>query len=248
LAACASPNSTVEADLAGNNDMAMQVIPDLARAADGPNLCNLGDPDHCGTCTTVCPPGQDDGGTLRTCSAATAFGKCDYQCRGEYYDIDGKIANGCEAQDLPIQDSPATAVVKNLADGALIPSPSPDGTNPINFTGQVFGDVKDHETPPTQRPNGREDWYKVMATGNGDGAKNIEACLGITNFPTDNMFEICLSTSATFTSINCKTVTGGGASMCVAPAIDGTATYYVRVRRLSGATYTSNQYALYIDH
>ena len=223
---------------------------DLA-GSDGTGSCTLGDPDHCGTCTTVCPPGMDTAGTERTCSAATAFGTCDIVCKGEYYDVDGQVSNGCEAQDLPIQDSAITAVGLTLPDGAL-GTAGTDNTNPINLVGQVYGDSRTHDAAPATRPNGREDWYKLTVSGAGDTGQALTSCLGITNFPTDNTFEVCLSLngSASFLTTGCKQVMGGASSVCVGPSAnaDDTGTYYVRVRRLSGTSWTTNGYALYIAH
>jgi hypothetical protein len=220
--------------------------PDLAGGgADGGGACTLGSAEHCGTCTTVCPPGGDDGGTLRTCSAATAFGMCGIVCRDEYYDLDGQLANGCEALDEPIQDTTITAVAITLGN-----VPNTIGNNPQNLTGQVHSDQRTHEKAPTTRPLGREDWWKVTAVGAGDSASGMTACLGITNYPADARYEVCISDSnqATFATQGCQTASGGGASVCVTPpAATDAGLYYVRVRKLAG-TNTPNLFALYLKH
>ncbi len=254
---CAAPNAP-----SSSNDLSAASLPDLANAKDaapGVDLatrdamgtCTLGDPDHCGTCSTVCPPGMDTAGTRRTCSLPTAFGACGFICLGNFYDLDGKADNGCEAEDSPRQDSTATAVMVTLPDGPLAPSPGP-GLNPTNVLQQIYGDAAQHATDPFMRPNGLDDWYQLAVTGTGASDRGVGACLGITNFPADNTFEVCLSAkgATTFVPAGCMQVTGGASSVCVqqSNSTDGTGTYYVRVRRVSGATYTANQYALYLNH
>lgn len=228
-----------------------QATPDLAGAADLAGLdgdgaagCTLGSAEHCGTCTTVCPPGGDDGGTLRTCSEATAFGMCGIVCKGESYDQDGQLANGCEALDEPIQDTSITAVTVTLGN-----VPNTLGNNPQNLTGKVYADQRTHAQAPTARPLGREDWWKVTAVGAGDTASGMTACLGITNYPTDARYEVCISDNnmATF-GTGCQTAIGGGASVCVTPpAATDAGLYYVRVRKVAG-TNTPNLFALYLKH
>jgi hypothetical protein len=256
IAACAGPRSPGDSEdlssttSSGGGDLASGLHSDLAHAGDlsqgdGSSTCTLGTPDHCGTCGTVCPPGMDSAGTQRTCSNML----CDFICKGEYYDVDGKTANGCEAQDLPLQDSSITAVNVNLPN-AFNTDLGVTG-NPANIVSQVYGDSRTHDAAPTSRLTGREDWYKLMVTGGGSGSNGVTACLGITNFPSDDIFEVCLSESgsATFTNTDCKQAMGMMPSVCVAKAMaaDESGTYYARVRKISG-TWTSNQYALFLEH
>jgi hypothetical protein len=247
LVGCASPGATGSPDLSQARDLAMTVLADLSSSTDGAGSCTLGDPDHCGTCNTVCPPGMDDNATKRTCSGAT----CGYICRGEFYDVDGKAANGCEAQDLPIQNTASTAVTVLLPDMPLQASPGPN-LNPTNAVSQIYGDMAEHEDVPTSRPDGREDWFKVVVTGAGASDRGVDACLGITSFPADNTFEVCLSANglSSFLPAGCKQAVGMGASVCVQQpmAADESGIYFARVRRVSGATYSANKYALYLDH
>jgi hypothetical protein len=221
---------------------------------DGPTTmpCTLGTPDHCGTCSTVCPPGADDDGTHRTCSLPTAFGACGIICKGEYYDVDGKADNGCEELDTPVQDTSVTAVVITLP-ATLEP---PDGgftTNPRNVQAKICGDARDHDAAPTQRPDGREDWYKLQVMGGGDPNSGVTACLGVSSFPADGQYEVCLAQNPPFIPGDCVNVAGGvqpaGGSNCktLPKATDETGTYYARVRKLMG-TNSSNRYALFLKH
>ncbi len=218
---------------------------DLFQATDA--ACTLGTADHCGTCTTVCPPGRDDGGTLRSCTLPTAFGVCAIVCRGLFYDVNGQIIDGCEAEDTPLQDSVANALAITLPDIVNDPMML---TNPRNVVASLYSDGRNHETAPTQRPTGTDDYYLITAVGAGDTTKSMTACLGITNFPTDNNFEVCLSNKgvSTFAAGGCTNVPGGGASKCVvSPTPSDTGTYYVRVKKLAGA-HTANKYALFLQH
>jgi hypothetical protein len=219
---------------------------DAAPFEGGPRdamTCTLGSADHCGACTTVCA-GIDDKGTLRTCSDSNSAGMCSIQCKGEFYDLDGKDTNGCEAEDPIVQDTPATAVAVMLISGP---------TNPKTIVGTIFGDTRLHDAPPTARPLGREDWRAVSTTGVGKSGTTsaMSACLGISNFPTDNTFEVCVSkaTITTFDTAECKTVIGGAASVCVGPATGANLTgpFYVRVKKIAG-TNVALGYALYLEH
>jgi hypothetical protein len=219
--------------------------PDLFTLSDAG--CTLGTPDRCGTCTTVCPPGKDDGGTLRSCSAATAFGMCGIACRGEWYDVNGMIIDGCELEDAPLQDSFASAQAITLADVVNDPQML---TNPRNLAAALYSDSRTHEQAPIQRPTGRDDYYNITAVGVGDNTKSMTACLGITNFPTDNHFEVCLSNKGvqSFGATGCTICDGGGVSKCVtSPTPSDTGTYYVRIKKMSGS-HSSNKYALFLQH
>jgi hypothetical protein len=260
MVSCASPIAQTEADLSvvivpdlsARDGMQQQTLPDLTMG-DGPvGPCTLGDPDHCGTCSTVCPPGMDTAGTQRTCSGATAFATCSYLCKGEFYELDGMSSNGCEAEDLPIQDTTTTAVVVNLPN-AYNADLGVTG-NPSNVTSQIYGDDLQHEMAPTMRTNGREDWFKLMVTGGGSSNRGVTACLGITSFPADDVFEVCLSAkgAVSFLPAGCKsavTAASSSTDRCVqqAMAADETGVYYARVRRVSG-TWTANEYALFLEH
>jgi hypothetical protein len=238
LSGCASVATMPDA---GEHDLAdpadLTPPPDL-RPAD---LCVLGTGDHCGGCGKSCPPGMDDARTLRTCSDATLSGVCSLACRGEWYDIDGQSTNGCEAEDAPAQDSIGTALELTLPDGTA---------SERNIVAKLYSDARAHEQPPLTRTLGRDDFYRIIALGNGKPTQGMAACLGIVNFPTDNRFEACITDngSTAFAVAACQTALGGGSSVCVVPPAGGNAgTYYVRVRKLGGS-HNSLQYALFLDH
>lgn len=57
--------------------------------ADGCEIDGLRDPNHCGTCGTVCPGGANGAPACRA-------GKCEVACNAGYLDCDGDASNGCE--------------------------------------------------------------------------------------------------------------------------------------------------------
>jgi hypothetical protein len=209
--------------------------------SDASQACTLGTADHCGACDHACRP--TDKATAYACSDATRAATCLITCRGEFYDVNGNADDGCEAEDSPAQDTAATAASIQLPDT----NDATNKSNPLNVVGFTYGDGRPHESAPTSRPFGREDWYHVTAVGNGTG-NGMGACLGITNFPPDDTFEVCISEKDGTTFPNCKTVKGTAPSVCVTPTNKTNAgSYYVRVRKTDG-TNTVNGYALFMQH
>jgi hypothetical protein len=209
--------------------------------ASDSGMCMLGTITDCGMCGNACPP-TDMNTAKPTCSDATSTATCDIECTGEHYDLDGQVANGCEAEDLPIQDSPTTAVAVML----------PDATAK-NITAPMYGDKRQHDSDQAARQFGREDWYVVTASGANAGG-GMTACLSAVNFPADNELEVCITQngSTTIDAAGCKTysVAADAGSACVNPdnmSTIETGTFYVRVRRTAG-TSNANQYALYLRH
>lgn len=204
--------------------------------------CEVGTLENCTECGDACE-NPNPASTAPLCGAAG----CDFTCVGEFYDINGEDLDGCESEDVPVQDAAKIAVGISLPD-------TNDPTfmsNPLNVVGFVYGDSRTHEAPLEERPLGREDWYAVTAVGTGvDGG--MLACLGITNFPADNRFEVCISNPGLedFPQTSCTTVAGMGESACVSPPNEGDAggPYFVRVQKTQGDTWTSNGYALFLQH
>ncbi|MGH7329600.1 MAG: hypothetical protein ACREJX_14740 [Polyangiaceae bacterium] len=212
--------------------------------------CTLGTADHCGTCSTVCPgPTDPDSGTDRICSDSTTTGTCDIICKGEWYDLNGDISDGCEAQDPIVHDSADAAVPETATTGgATVPDPY----------WYVYGDARQHDSAPTSRTLGREDWYVVdHENSGGSTGGSLSICLGISNFPSDDKFEVCVtnvgnkSIPSTASSVSpCATVTPTTVSPnnCAVTTMASTThgLYYVRVRKLDGSN-SANGYALYIQ-
>ena len=168
--------------------------------------------------------------------------------KGEYYDENGATDDGCEALDLPVQDDSTSAVAITLPDVAQDPMAK---SNPDNVLGYIYGDNRVHDMAPSMRPLGRDDWYAVTAIGMGTPNVTMKACLGIADFPQDNVFQVCISDigQTNFDPNSCKAAIGGGPSVCVQPPTltDAGGPYYVRVHKMSG-TNTRFGYALFLQH
>ena len=237
-ALCVGACATSTASTRGNNDGDAGDIPiyDAGNAStDGriSTACTLGTPDHCGACGTACP-GVDDDGTQRTCSDSTPTATCDFICKGEWYDLDGDAANGCEAQDPIVHDS-AEAGVPEVATTAGFTVGAPDWL--------IYDDARTHDAPPLLRPLGREDWYTLS---NPDG--RLKVCLSIANFPSDDQFEVCVTNigNQNIEASQCKSVMPSSGSLCVQPASSSNGAYWVRVRKIAGSN-TTNGYALFLQ-
>ena len=210
----------------------------------GSNTCTLGTADHCGSCTTVCPgPTDADGGTERICSDSTTTATCDIICKGEFYDLNGDISDGCEAEDPIVHDTADAAVPESVADGGFtVPAP-------YWF---AYGDARQHDAPPTSRPLGREDWYVIKSA-----TKAPAACLTIAGFPSDDKLEVCITNynNKNIELTQCKVVDLPASTACPsdstkccvnAGSTQVGADYWVRVRKTDGSN-TPNGYALYLE-
>lgn len=111
--------------------------------------CDLGTVAHCASCGNACP-GPDSTSTARACVA----GQCAILCKGEHYDVNGSATDGCEVQDdLPLHDGKTSA--KDLG------SVSDCDSNKKTGSGVLPSDGRKHVAAPTDRPNGRADWFKL---------------------------------------------------------------------------------------
>ena len=206
---------------------------DVAVEDAAPDACVLGTAGYCGSCGTAC--GTTDAQTTYGCTDATPAGTCTVTCRGEFYDLDGKAENGCEIEDPVVQDSAATARNVPLSGASA------------NVTGIVYSDTRPHEGVPFTRPNGREDWFHVLVPADDAGVGGgFGACLGITSFPADDTFEVCVTDAGGSAFSHCGTTSGGGLQKCIKPGGDA-GEYYVRVKKVSGSN-TPNAYALFVGH
>ncbi len=243
------PDAALTVDGGGGADGARDGAPlDGAPRDSAPvDACVLGTTASCGTCGTPCP-GADNAGTLRRCTSATAAGTCDVTCAGEFYDLDGMLATGCEAEDAPAQDTATSAVDVTLPNATGGTGACNNAANPCTVAAQIHSDDRQHDVAPLSRTLGREDWFRVIAVGAGT-ANKMKACLNIGNYPADNTYEVCISDAGSAVPSTCGQATGGGgASACVnPPAMPDSGTFFVRIRKISG-TRTTNKYALYLEH
>lgn len=159
-------------------------------------------------------------------------------CQGDHYDVDGRADNGCEARDIPGNNTSSTATEVDIPDA-----------EPIDINSQILSDDRPHDTEPVLRPLGLPDWWKVTAVGPGNAEKTMQACLFIGDLPPDSRFEICISEAGSMTPSVCKTVTPNtppGPNRCVSAMADA-GTFYVRAVKEAGA-HSAKTYALYLDH
>ncbi len=148
LLACSGDEGEADAgvfpDTFGGDDATKPPPPDTG----GPT-CQLGMPNTCASCTDVCP-GNDDQATQRTCEGRS----CSVACKGEHYDADGKIENGCEAEDdLPLHETAETAVDLGEVDDC--------DDSGATVKGRIPSDSRDHLEDPEQRDEGRPDFYTL---------------------------------------------------------------------------------------
>ncbi len=121
---------------------------------DGPpaeGTCTKGTPDNCAFCGDTCP-GPDDSATARACVSGT----CTIACKGDNYDVNGKIADGCEVAD-PLAKHTTEATAKDL--GAV------SDCDPVKkAAGTLLSDSRHHVTPPNDREQGGYYWFKLAIT------------------------------------------------------------------------------------
>jgi hypothetical protein len=200
--------------------------------------CALGTPDNCGYCGDVCPPSSDTPATARVCDK----GKCTIECKEEYYDVNTDATDGCEVQDdVPVHDTKGTA--KDLGDVS-------DCDNAQKITGALPSDDRKHQKAPTDRPEGRADWFKLHIDDNIGCIVNADVVVSLANLPTGATYSLKayhLCDNGTELA-NAAQTGSGGSKLTVAPSTgcttmgDDSGTLYIEVAKLSGphsaATYT----------
>ncbi len=151
-------------------------------------------PDSCGTLCEVCPGGSDANTTKRECVATDGTFACVVMCRGDYYDANNDLADGCETGDDEVRLDSARAfdmgTVSDDSDGAA--SQFADGHFPA--------DAREHEQAPALRsgPLGinSEDWYFITGedTAGFPVPDDMEfgATLDVTGLPPENQYEVCM--------------------------------------------------------
>lgn len=110
------------------------------------------DIDNCRTCGNACPGDRNS----TTSNVACYLAECTITCRGQNYDLNGDISDGCEREDTQTNHTQETA----LDLGAL------DCLDSIRwrFSGTIFSDTRPHVNHPNW--DSAPLWYKVRATHN----------------------------------------------------------------------------------
>jgi hypothetical protein len=139
--------------------------------------CQLGTPNNCSFCSDVCAPGSDSATTQRVC----INNKCDIQCKDEYYDVDASSSNGCEAQDdVPVHDIQSSAKdMGKLKDSGVA----------VTVTVSMPSDSRKHLKAPTDRLNGREDWFVAHIEDTTFGNLKGIAKLHLSSLPTGSSYK-----------------------------------------------------------
>ncbi len=208
----------------------------------GETGCQLGTADNCTTCGDVCPPGKDDTGTTRVCLSAA----CVIQCNAEYYDVNGALSDGCEAQDdLPLHETLSAASFMGKVE---------DGDSAVTRTGLLPSDSRTHVTAPATRENGREDWWSLHIEDTTFNVVEAKITASFASLPTKARFTVYAyykcDSGSTLTPI---TQSGyGGSTLAVQPSTscsflgDDSGTLYVKLAKDSGP-HSGTSYGLSIE-
>lgn len=205
---------------------------------DGPP-CAIGTVAHCQNCDESCP-GVDNAGSERICEK----GQCTWTCKGEYYDVNGDISDGCEVQDdIPVheksQDAHLIAKVEDCDDLQSISAkmPSDDG---------------DHAEAPASRKKGRADWFTLEIADKAFCQVEADITFDFSQFPASTEFHVkayyLCDSNKKLAEID--DYVDGGESLTLTPntgctifsATDDSGAVFISVEKIggahSGATYT----------
>ncbi len=132
--------------------------------ASGSDCCggactSIGTPQNCGACGRACP-GLGSSTSDPYCDASRT---CGMSCRGDNYDVDQRLDNGCEILDiLPPGHTQSSASYRGEKDCW-------DGSSSDTFDEYLMSDRRAHANPPVVPWNGTvgaaPEWWKVRATG-----------------------------------------------------------------------------------
>jgi hypothetical protein len=221
-------------DLVPRTDVYAPPPRDLGR--DG-QTCTTGTADNCASCGDSCPP-TSPVAAVRVCLS----GKCNIQCKDESYDVNGSVSDDCEAKDdLPVHETMASA--KDLGQASDC-----DGVK--QTTAVIPSDDRLHLSAPTDRANGRPDWFKLYINDKIGCIVEGTTKVTLAALPTAAFYRV----TATYVcedgkQLNPDSKTGyGGATLELKPPVscttlgDDSGTLYIKVAKESGphsaASYT----------
>ena len=198
--------------------------------------CALGTPDHCEKCGNKCP-GKDDASTKRVC----VNGKCNIVCRGNHYDINGSVGDGCEYND-PHAGYGSQNTAKHLGNAT--------DCDPAKSTvSSLPSDLRYHEQAPHTRVLGPQRWFKLVVKDKVGCFMDFKLTLDATSLPAGALYELdplylCNNTNV----LGLKSKTGKGSTVitmaplvkCTAGSDDG-GTMFVKVRKFSGTSVHSTK-------
>lgn len=191
---------------------------------------------NCGACGVACPAYPQ---TEPDCGA----GACGFDCTGEFYDVDGEAANGCETEDSPTGNH-SLAQARN--EGVVT------GCDKGAFTEQIIGHIPSdrhrHPALPIRSNHTVEDWYAITPQAEGcepdldfrfitSGGTRSGQCFQATFFTNQNSYSLQTTGSGVVTL-------GPKSNAYTTPS-----TIYVKVEKLTdepGCDAARNEDVLYI--
>ena len=198
--------------------------------------CTVGTADHCTKCGDKCP-GPEDSATTRVCVNA----KCDIQCKGDYYDVNGAAVDGCEHLDALALNGTESAA-KDL--GAVT-----DCDKDKTSSGAIPSDERLHITAPVSRPNGTPRWFKLAITDKAFCAVNAKVVVDLSALPAKADYKVeakyvCKNKTTLKSTIKSS---AGGKSVTLSPSVkcttmgDDSGTLYLEIKKTSGSTTHSDK-------
>jgi len=209
---------------------------DIKQPSEG--SCAIGTPDHCSKCGHKCP-GKDDAATRRRCDKGT----CSIACKGDYYDVNGSVSDGCEYKD-PFPDINSQNSAKNLG------SANDCHTVGIGTIASLPSDERYHDKPPHGRKLSEPKWFKLNIIDKTICVFELNLTLDLVSLPPGAHYEMM----AEFVCKSGKTVklgtkSGKGASSIVmkpgfscGSGSDDSGTLFVRARKFNAPTVHSTNW------
>lgn len=124
------------------------------------NGCEAGttsNPAHCGSCTP-CP-----GYGLVSTNVGCNINSCSFSCRGDNYDVNGALSDGCEVADNSALHIPGSAAGDRGSKSCV------DADSMDTFSGIVASDLRTHENPVipgfVAATGTAPDYWEVTGTG-----------------------------------------------------------------------------------
>ena len=147
------------------------------------------DPYNCGGCGVVCP-----GGDQPTVNFGCNGGFCRNSCKGQNYDVNNDLSDGCEELDEQDNHTQETALDLDTR--------SCNNTDVGTFAGTIYSDYRRHENPQAPGlevgPNiiSAPLWFKVVGSG-GDCSRDLRVEVTFTSGTLDNVHRLIVITNLT---------------------------------------------------
>jgi hypothetical protein len=191
-----------------------------------PSQAALSAPSDCGACGNACPPVNSASADAACVDPANKT--CGISCRGDVYDVDGNINNGCEVADPEAGNHDKTTA-----------SPFPntdcsDSNSQNTFTGHIVSDTRMHTNPAVTdfdaTVGAAPHWYSVFSSGGLTCADDYALTLTTTGGPAVPCYMATIITDKNMASV---TTTGAGTASTSGPAgaYSDNSTIYFKVEK-----------------